>query len=401
MTWVLAGLLGVLAIAGFSLPWWWRRFTARIQESRRSANIAAYRSRLDEIEVEAAAHLATADAVEEIRQETAARLVEDAAVEQPVRVRPATGKGIAIGSAIGLVLFATAWYALAGSWRTQSLVALSERDPVAARSASMEQMVERLETHVRREPDDPEAWAWLGRAYRMQGRKMRAAEALGRANQLGGSQDPDLLVEEGEVLAQLEDGAYFGAAVDRFQRALSLSPEHPRALWYAGLAALQSGDHAQALRYWERLSRQELSDTVRQNLEHGIAGLRQRLGASAEVAPAPFGMDLEVRLAQGLREAVRPGAVLFLIARDGTAGGPPLAARRLEIGEFPLRTRLDDSHSMMSTRRLSDADGWRLVARVSQSGTAEPQSGDLEGEVELGRGEVGGLHRIEIDRQRP
>jgi cytochrome c-type biogenesis protein CcmH len=55
---------------------------------------------------------------------------------------------------------------------------------------------------------------------------------------------------------------------------------------------------------------------------------------------------------------------------------------------------------MMPTRKLSSLDRWRLIARVSRSGNAVPQPGDLEGSVEVGRAEGNRVARIVISRQR-
>jgi cytochrome c-type biogenesis protein CcmH len=83
------------------------------------------------------------------------------------------------------------------------------------------------------------------------------------------------------------------------------------------------------------------------------------------------------------------------------AGPPmPLAIRRLAAADLPLRTTLDDSNSMMAARKLSDLRRWRLVARVSRSGNAAPQPGDLEGSVELGLDAAGSAIRLVIDRTR-
>jgi cytochrome c-type biogenesis protein CcmH len=79
----------------------------------------------------------------------------------------------------------------------------------------------------------------------------------------------------------------------------------------------------------------------------------------------------------------------------------PLAAVSREARELPVQLTLDDSMAMMPQMKLSAFPQVLVGARVSKSGSATPQSGDLQGEVspvEPGRAEV---VRVVIDSVRP
>jgi cytochrome c-type biogenesis protein CcmH len=62
------------------------------------------------------------------------------------------------------------------------------------------------------------------------------------------------------------------------------------------------------------------------------------------------------------------------------ASGPPmpLAIQRLKAGALPLTVTLDDSMGMMPTMKLSMFPQVIVGARISKSGNALPQSGDLQ-----------------------
>jgi hypothetical protein len=86
-----------------------------------------------------------------------------------------------------------------------------------------------------------------------------------------------------------------------------------------------------------------------------------------------------LELAAGLAGAVPPQATLFLIARrDGAAGGPPLAVRRIAGPSFPMAFTIGPQHVMIQGMPFSGPI--RLTARLDGDGdamTREP--GDLSG----------------------
>ena len=57
----------------------------------------------------------------------------------------------------------------------------------------------------------------------------------------------------------------------------------------------------------------------------------------------------------------------------------PLAVLRKQVKDLPLRFELNDSMAMTPGRELSSVERLVVGARVSKSGSATPQAGDLEG----------------------
>ena len=57
----------------------------------------------------------------------------------------------------------------------------------------------------------------------------------------------------------------------------------------------------------------------------------------------------------------------------------PLAVRKYRVADLPLTFTLDDSMAMAAGRNLSSADKVLIGARISASGNAIAQPGDLEG----------------------
>lgn len=108
----------------------------------------------------------------------------------------------------------------------------------------------------------------------------------------------------------------------------------------------------------------------------------------------------KVILGPSLASKSSPTDTLFVFARE-TSGPPmPVAIVRALKKDLPFTFRLDDSTSMMPSRKLSDVGTVVIVARLSKSGKAMPESGDLEGMSQPVKPGTDGI-TIVIDRERP
>jgi hypothetical protein len=98
--------------------------------------------------------------------------------------------------------------------------------------------------------------------------------------------------------------------------------------------------------------------------------------AAATAAAAALSGQVEV--AAALKSKVPDGLTLFIVAKAVDSPGPPVAIVRTTTGHWPLAFTLDDSNSMVPGRTLSGAQRVTIEARVSRSGMASPQPGDLQ-----------------------
>jgi cytochrome c-type biogenesis protein CcmH len=119
--------------------------------------------------------------------------------------------------------------------------------------------------------------------------------------------------------------------------------------------------------------------TIREN----VAEAQSRAGAGGPAAPAkaPVVAKLAgtVTLAAGLKGKASPDDIVFIFARASEGPPMPLAVLRKRVRDLPVSFALDDSMAMAPSLRLSAFPRVVVGARVSKSGNAVPQPGDLQG----------------------
>ncbi|MFY2002370.1 c-type cytochrome biogenesis protein CcmI [Achromobacter xylosoxidans] len=271
-----------------------------------------------------------------------------------------------------------------------------------------------LAQRLRATPDDADGWYTLARSYETLGRYDDAAAAYREVLQLVPAQ-PQVLADLADALLSANQGAPDAASIAAVAQALAANPDQPKALALAGMMALRRGDAAQALEYWQRL--QALlppdSEAARQ-IESNIAQARAVASASgappatpgrmpgqtqaaataaaqssppqtsaakppASQAAAPGSVSGQARIAPALMAQVQATDTVFILARPASGSRMPLAVLRLRAADLPRAFTLDDSNAMSPQALLSSAGRVRVEIRVSRSGTAMPQPGDLGG----------------------
>jgi len=110
-----------------------------------------------------------------------------------------------------------------------------------------------------------------------------------------------------------------------------------------------------------------------------LAGTTSPPARAAATAASVAG---EVSIAPELAARVRPQDVVFVFARASDGPPVPLAVARFRASELPLRFSLDDSMAMAPGFTLSSQRSVIVGARISRSGQAGAQSGDLTGQLD-------------------
>ncbi len=90
----------------------------------------------------------------------------------------------------------------------------------------------------------------------------------------------------------------------------------------------------------------------------------------------------QVTLEKGLKNKVSPSDTVFIFVRAEKGPRAPLAVYKVKVKDLPHDFQLDDSHSQIPIFKLSGFIGKKVkvIVRISKSGDAMAESGDLEGE---------------------
>lgn len=437
MIWfVLCGVLLVALVLALLLPPLLRRPTdTTVNQSSAAtpsgAGLAILREQLAQLEADREQGLVSPDQYQFAREELARRALEEAG-DVPASASGSTPVAAHVASAsrrwpavlaVSLLvpLMAVMLYTRLGApeaLQPAPLAAAPGEESVT--QAQVEAMVTAMAARLESLPPgqaDPEGWALLARAMAALQRYPDADRAFARAIEMA-PRDAQLLADRADLLALMQGGKSAGEPTRLVDKALALDPKNLKALALAGSAAFERADFAAAIGFWQRARvlappGSEFANGLDRSLEAARSSAGQVVAAPARpTAPAaatvkgPIAVTGEraapvstvttdpasavsgtVRLAPALASRVGPGDTLFVFARAAQGPRMPLAILRLKASELPARFTLDDQLAMSPNLRLSRFPEVVVSARISRSGEALPQPGDLVGQsdpVKLG-----------------
>ena len=384
--WMLAGLMIAVALAFVLVPLLRARPPAG--PTAMEANLEVLRGQRRELEADIATGVVPADARNEALAELVSRAEADlsapAAAVTAERKPPWAAVAIA---AVGIPAMAFGVYLAIGvpaatDPRVASAGAADQKDMAA--------LIDRLAQKVRERPDDAKGWALLARSTAAVGRFEESARAHEHLMKLVKG-DAQVMADYADVLGMTQGKTLAGRPFELVRAALDIDPTNRKALALAGTAAMEQGRFVESIGYWERLAAvvPPGSDDEKEVTEV-LAELRTRAGLPAKAAPtvarlpaapAAAGKTVSgtVSVAPEVAAKIAATDTIFVFARAESGSRAPLAVLRGSAHELPLSFALDDTMAMSPQWSLSKAGDVRIEARVSKSGNAQPQPGDVMG----------------------
>ena len=263
-------------------------------------------------------------------------------------------------------------------------------------------MVDSLAQKMQQNPNDPRGWILLARSQNALGRYIEASAAFERAAALTPN-DAQLLADFADVAVMTQQGRFEGKPYALIKQALQIEPNNMKALALAGTAEMRMGNRAASLKHWEKLKTLVPKDSADyREVEAIIAEVKTAKGAvPAAIVAAPSAPAVatskpavenpaksavkvtgKVVIAANMAAKLAPGDTLFVFARAKEGPRIPLAVMRTPAPKadgFPVAFELTDAMAMAPGMSLSSFSEVVIEARISKSGNAQLQSGDLSG----------------------
>jgi len=253
--------------------------------------------------------------------------------------------------------------------------------PAAPAAPDFDALAKPFEARLAANPNDLEALNELTQLALSANKAQEAMQYSQRALEID-PKSPDALASKAVLTAMV---GMADRALETLEEALAVDPDHPRSLTYKGLLLMEQGQFAAAVPVLERAVA----------LQPGVAPLqgalqqaRQRAGLGAPSAPpAAAGGEVVVsgRLYLAGDAQLTGNETLFISLRD-PAGGPPLAAKRLQPTTFPVDFTVTTQDAiamggaprpfpaMMSINARLDGDG----NAMTREGLPEAGAGGVE-----------------------
>jgi len=389
--WILVTLMTAAALAFVLVPL--LRSRPAVAPSATDANLEVLRAQRREIDADVASGVLPSQERDAALAELVQRADQDLAGREAPAVRGGKPWPVAIAAGVLVPLVAFGTYLAVGTPRAADPAVIAAMK-MPTSDAQIVAMVESLAAKMKDRPDDPQGWALLARSMAAIGRFKESADAYERLSKLV-ADDPQVYADWADSLGMAQGRTLSGKPYELAKQALKLDPQHRKALALAGTAAMDARDYRAASDYWSRLAAQIPPDSPdHAQVQSVLAEIAERAAATGSPLPAkpkalasapataPSGAKSvtgSVSLAPGLASKLTGGETLFIFARS--EGGPrvPLAVIRATAQQLPMQFALDDTQAMSPNMKLSGAEQVRIEARVSKSGNAAPQPGDLVG----------------------
>jgi cytochrome c-type biogenesis protein CcmH len=424
MFYMLAALMLLLAIAFIV----WPLFRGGVRESvvsNNASNVDAFRVQAREVESEHASGLVSDAERDQVLGELSHRLAAELdPSSEPSQIRAPSGEMaskrpwiLAFSLSFFLIGTASAGYLVLGghdAGRAAAMVGASTPVNVDPNAPLSDQqvlaLVENLAKKMEANPDDPKGWILLARSQNALGQWQAAAKAYERAVALMPS-DAQLLADYADAQVMVQAGDFAGKPMALTQQALKIDPKNMKALALAGTAEMRAGNKTQSIKHWEKLKAllPKDSDDFNQvsaiiaEIKTGKPAFPQDAPSApsplpppapapvAKAPPTPAAPPLaataagksvsgEVTIEPTLASKIVKGDTLFVFARAANGPKMPLAVMRVPLpAKWPFQFELTDTMAMAPGMNLSSFAEVTIEARISKSGNASVQTGDLQG----------------------
>jgi cytochrome c-type biogenesis protein CcmH len=354
---------------------------------RRQKNIQVYEQSLADLEGDLAEGLITIGECDKLKielQRSFLRDMQDADWREHANLQGS--KLLPLLSLLFIPVFSYSLYEVIGSARDLALPGILEElrtvETPEAQEVALLRLAEFLQDRYQRKSDDIQNGYMLGTLYlELENYPAAISTFTGLADGM------DEGMDKATVLGQLAQSMFLAADSvmtpsirSVIDQALALNPNEYAVMSLLAMEALINEDVLTALGYWRRqLLQLGAGSREAAVLRDRIARVEALLPPSERPSEDEPGasVTLVIDIDDSVKNLANDSMRLFVYARN-PAMPMPLAVQNLALPDFPITVTLDDSMAMLENMALSSSPNVIVGARLSRSGQATAQSGDIQ-----------------------
>lgn len=381
--WVIAALLVFLGLIFVILPL--LRTQKNSNTSRIDVNKAIYQSKVDELRSDLNNNLLDKEEYDNAVEDLQKTLLLDAEGQDQKEFNSGSNKLIVIMLAVILPLSSLFIYKNVSTKKSDEEIAALKS--ASSQVRTMQDSILNLEQKLKENPDNVDGWRMLGQSYFVIQQYEQSKNAYAKAADLLNQADPEVLVLLAEASAFSNDQLFSNYEESLLNKALSINPKHERGLWYAGYAAYTNNKFQEAVDYWGELLKLVPADRpdVKDSLVKFLNDAREKAGmpklaesvSESNEADTQRSINVSVQLNESVNEMADSGDTLFVYARAVSGPKMPLSLARYNVSNLPVTVTLTKEMAMMPAMDIDTFEQVEVIARISKSGQAISQPGDL------------------------
>ncbi len=354
--------------------------------SREEVNKAIYIGKVEDLQADLERNLLDKEEYDHALADLQQTLLQDAKTEEVKQEHSGNNMVITLVLALCMPVAALLIYQQASTGGYANDIV--EQQTSSAQFQSIESSIARLEKKLKEKPDNVKGWTMLGQSYFVTQQYDQAKFAYLKALDLANQANPGILILTAEASAFSNDEIFGEYEKSLLAKALSINPNHQRGLWYSGYAAYTTSEFSNAVNHWQKLlalvpaDRPEVKSSLVQFLndareKSGLEPLEDASQISQQDENDQRKIEVVVKLNESINENASSGDTLFIYARAVQGPKMPLSLARLAVASLPVKVTLSKEMAMMPSMDIDTFEKVEVVARISKSGQAITQKGDL------------------------
>ena len=356
----------MIMLSAFWLIWFLYHPLKNNTVNLQNSNIALGRHKQAELQRDLEQDLIAADAFEQAQEEIAQTLAAELTQTSNKTTNKQTPIWLSVLIVVVIAGISLGVYQILSPNQPQQTTQLKRQTmPLSLQDSALQ-----LQNHLLKNSNDANAWQALGLTYFKLNRLDESLSAYEKSYQLD-RKNTKLLIEYASTIAIKNDNDFSGRSIELVKQALQLEPNAPDALYMAGLYAVSQQDFALAQLLWQK---------ALTALKPGSADAAVLLGALNDVAHLMgiHTIKVNVSFSQAILANRSKDDYVMIYAKAAKGRPMPISIVKTKLKDFTGQVILNDANSLIASNKLSQASTVVVVVRLSKTGAAFKQIGDIE-----------------------